>query len=141
MLQRVLHIGVLLSLLLSTVGIPLSRHYCKQELKRTAIYAKAKSCHQSKKPVCPRHPQKGEQLSKKGCCQTDFDFLKLDTDWNFQLASSFERSPEQAIKVLFPTSFISDIRLSIFDLASTFRLYKPPPQLLDRQLAFNIFLC
>ncbi len=72
MITRFLHIFLVLNILASSVGIVVSKHYCGGELKSTAFFHEAESCHQpARSMTCPMHGNMAEKPNN--CCENDTD--------------------------------------------------------------------
>ncbi|TNE48011.1 MAG: hypothetical protein EP344_19120 [Bacteroidetes bacterium] len=75
---RILHITLAASVLLSTTGISISRHYCQNRLIHTAVFVKAESCgmHASgkmQKTAQMHRCDKHTALQQSACCRDALD--------------------------------------------------------------------
>lgn len=142
MLQRVFHISLALLLLISSSGLVLSQHFCRGELKSTALFVEASSCHsKAVRKHCPHHPPaQKESEPKKGCCDTTTDFLQLDGE---QLATDCSIPSLEAPLMLAVLRVVSDV----FILETTnskithYLNYKPPLLVRDLPVSLQTFLC
>lgn len=81
-------------MLLSTIGINVSRHYCGNILKDTAIFFHAENC--------------GDMERLMDCCHNEIDHFKIQDD--FQITNmSFDLTQEFTLINFFQTSFIDNI--------------------------------
>jgi len=78
MIRSLLHILFGFTLLLSSAGVFVSKHYCKDQLKDWSVYAKAKPCHTG--ASCPMHASMPDSSKSKGCCDDQTSFVKSDQD-------------------------------------------------------------
>lgn len=110
MAGKLLNIILAFLVITSSTGFVINQHYCQGELKGTAFMVKAKTCHDSASESeqslhladmpanCPMH-QTSKSSSceeKKGCCNDETEFVKLDID---QEISSL-KLPEISIPVI-----------------------------------------
>ena len=121
---------------LSTSGVVVSKHYCKNHLKDRSLYAMAKPCHSGS--ACPMHPNSGKSESK-GCCDDRLDFLKSDqdkvsqsNDFDQEVAQQWAPVPEIALA----TAHISWDRKSL-----KFFNHKPPLISIDPAPLLQVFRC
>ena len=136
MLKQSLHIALCLLLYLSTAGISIHSHFCKNELKSISVMVKAESCH-SKKKSCPHHPPKKEE--RKDCCQNETSFEKLDIDI-ISLSSAEELPVVKMVALPAPLSVNS--MPSDSGPLRTERNYRPPPgRTLQLHLLYQAILC
>jgi len=68
MLKRLTHIIAVLLLMISTIGVPISSHYCGAKLMSVSIANEAKSC-------C-----KGMRKCS-GCCKNESHFYKIQNEY------------------------------------------------------------
>ncbi|SEQ57663.1 HYC_CC_PP family protein [Neolewinella agarilytica] len=127
------------NVLIGSVGVPVSRHFCGGELKSVAIFGTAKSCHVEKVASCPSHPKEGSEVKRKNCCGDEFDYVQLDEDREVETSGDL------------PLSSIAspDLPLCLFpELATTTRprklskleSYRPPPLLVDVMRQWQVYL-
>ena len=137
---RVLHIFLASIIFLSTVGVTINKHYCKEQLRSTALWLVPKSCHEakivdSKLPSCPFHAQ-GKKLPK--CCSDKSDYIKSEIQQNIT-TDDF-----RLIAPLF-TSFHSLLAFEKERFAfvkSDYAIYcfHPPPERTSRSILYQQFL-
>lgn len=142
MLHRLFHITLAALLLISSSGLVLSQHFCRGELKSSALFIEAASCHaQPTRKHCPHHPP-AEQTAKpiKGCCDTTVDFLQLDSE---QLAADSSLPVFQtAIALCIPGMQLGNISPIDSDYQQPHYLhYKPPLLVRDFPVSLQTFLC
>ncbi len=77
--HRLLHIALVLSVLLSTTGISVHRHFCRDKLMGAALFVKPHGCKMAKHRNC----HSGGHCAKKeanSCCNDTSEFHQLDQD-------------------------------------------------------------
>ena len=80
MLLRSVNIILALLVFISSSGLVLNKHYCMNELKNTALFFKAKSCHEeSPMANCPMHKHMASS-EKKDCCNDETEYIKSEVD-------------------------------------------------------------
>jgi len=111
MFRKFLHMLVVLPLLISTVGVTLSKHYCHGTLKSIEINSIPESC-----------------CDTEGCCHNESENFQLKTDFNFSFQHiSFENlATIQLFFVEVPNLMLSGAEFQPNALF-TFN-YSPPPQ-------------
>jgi len=87
MIKRIVHIIIALILLITTMGVTVSKHYCKENLVKITINAEAESC-------CD---------IENGCCRNETKHYQLEEDFVF--AAFVYDLPDSGIDVLFPIVF------------------------------------
>lgn len=144
MIAKVFHIILAFLLLVSSTGLVVSKHYCGGDLKSTALFAEAAPCHQDKQmKSCPVHgtmPVSNEDAPpKKGCCDTETDFVKVDDD---QVEASLEFSLLD-YPVLFTvlTVIVGLKPVEEDNKTRHYFTYKPPLLVCDLPLSLQAFLC
>lgn len=86
---RIVNIILALLVFISSSGLVLNKHYCMDELKNTAIFFKAKSCHEeSMMANCPMHKHLAGS-EKKDCCNDEAEYIKSDADQIQPVADDF----------------------------------------------------
>jgi hypothetical protein len=119
-LIRLLHILVAFNLLASSAGIVISKHYCGGELKNTAFYKEAESCHKSSMSVkCPMHSQQTAD-SDDNCCQNSTERYAEEGSYVGVMTTDF--SDIEVFVANCPTDFI----FFSFDSHPTTYLFLPP---------------
>ena len=89
MIKRILHIIIALLLLITTMGVTVSKHYCKENLVKVTINQEAKSC-------CDM---------ENGCCSNETKHYQLEEV--FVSTVLVYDLPDSVIEVLFPIVFSS----------------------------------
>ena len=80
-MQRTTAFFLVLLLLLGSTGLPVSRHFCRGELKAMAVFGQAEKCHREQaKPQCPFHPAPVADATDgpKGCCDDESELIRID---------------------------------------------------------------
>jgi len=93
-IYKALHISLAILVYLSSIGYTLHKHYCKGELKNTAIYTKAEPCNnhkttdfsllgipdisESPRSCCSK--QSDSEQDHKGCCEDDAEFVQVEVE-------------------------------------------------------------
>lgn len=125
-IASVLHIILSFAVLASSTGFVVDKHYCRGELKHTALFSKAKGCMGAEQSACKRDvPCDGHQKwAQKSCCQNTVEFLKSGQDQKNKGVYAFSLKLPVASAAL----FINDLfPLSISEVSlSAFLFYKPP---------------
>lgn len=147
MALRFLNIILAALVFISSTGFVINKHYCQGELKETALVVKAKSCHEKElddranMPAnCPMHQSKNSSgcEEKKGCCDNETEFVKLDID---QDIVSFEyqklQIPQLATILVFATDFNLEETITS---PVHFKNYKPPLIVCDVPVSLQTFL-
>lgn len=68
MLRRLTHIAAILLFLVSTIGIPISNHYCGAKLVSVSINHEVGSCCSGMQKACK-------------CCKNEFHFYKIQNEY------------------------------------------------------------
>lgn len=129
-------VNLLLSacILVSSVGIPVNRHYCMDRLKDVHLFSQASSCNYGKSMAMTMCPVTSKTNSKKGCCHTTRELVKLNNVQN-------SISHLELVK-LFPAALISLVPyFSFFNQTSTtkscFGFHSPPYLSADKRIGFR----
>ncbi len=80
---------LVISILFSSIGVKVNRHYCPKEGLLISFFKDHKKCqckHQEKRACC-HHKTKSTTLKKKGCCQEESTFFQLDYNYISQVQS------------------------------------------------------
>ncbi|MFA8450246.1 MAG: hypothetical protein ACEPOW_06105 [Bacteroidales bacterium] len=119
MIKIASHIILSLMLLVSTIGIAISKHYCNDNLISTAVYSNADACCASDK-----------------CCEHKTEFNQIDTDYS---ASPSIHIPESAHFIL---SLFSLTIMNLYDTENTwlskFVFTEHPPPIANNQTLLAI---
>lgn len=126
------------SILLSSTGLVVNKHFCLEELQSTALFVSAPACSVGVQTSKESLPDK-ESISKKNCCDDQCDLFKLseevdpnsqgqsliDLEFNPSWFESSQEKKDQEIK----------------EFSSTYLNYKPPLIFRDVILDIQTFLC
>lgn len=140
MLQRLAHIALAVLVFISSTGLVLSRHYCRDELKSLALFAKAKSCHEADPMAhCPVHGHAMPMDDERDCCDDEVDFLKVDDE---RQLSSAEWQPHLPLAL----SAVVAFGLPLEDQTAgrgpiPYLHYKPPLLVRDLPVRLQTFRC
>ncbi|MCB0853738.1 MAG: hypothetical protein KDD63_16045 [Bacteroidetes bacterium] len=146
MIQKLTHIILITTVLLSSSGLIIQKHFCQNELKSVSIYVKPDQCHPkasaSTPKACPMHgrekmarPHKPEQ---KGCCDDSAEFFKLDT--KFVITSDADFTADIQLIDFYQESPIDDF-LESESLKFHYLNYKPPLLVCDVAVSLQTFIC
>lgn len=131
-------------LLVGSTGLVVNKHYCQNELKSTALFLAARSCHQSnQQPGCPMHREMAggmDQDDQKGCCDDQSEFLKSDKD---QIVPTLDVVPSDipVSSAAGAAYVLSSDRPSPDRQTIHYLNYKPPLIVSDLSVRFQIFRC
>lgn len=142
MLQQVSHILVMLSVLLSTSGFVVQRHYCQNTLKHTTLFVSSPSCHEeaTDKASCPMHqPGHGESQDQGNCCNDESELVKLDQ----QVVVTPELIVQPVFMAIMAIVWPALVTFPAPDTdRETYLSYKPPPLVcLDIPVSLQTFRC
>lgn len=138
MIQKCLHIILVITVLLSSAGILVNKHFCEKELKSISFFTKAKNCHESNK-TCPRHKTTAPEEEEKNCCENEVEYYKIDQDQDIQTLS-FELLNPNFLQA-FIAVFIQPFTAFAENESHQFLTYRPPIVSKDIVVAFQRFLC
>lgn len=134
MAKQALHIALSLILYVSTAGISIHSHYCKNELKAVSFLVEASSCHTAKKS-CPHHPP--AQEDKKDCCDNQLSFEKLDTEL-FSVTTDIV--PDYDFVSIMPFVESDGPEYKGIDQIAVHK-YRPPPGKTPKYILYRSILC
>ncbi len=138
-MNKILSLLLAFNVLVGSVGVPVSRHYCGGELKSFAIFGTAESCHAEKTESCPSHPKEGSEVKRKNCCGDEFDYVQLDEDREVEtsgdLPLSSIASPYLPL-LLFPKIATAARPRKLGKLEN----YRPPPLVVDVKSEWQVYL-
>lgn len=127
MAAKFLHIILALSVLFSTTGFTLSKHFCQEELQDMSMFAKAENCQHSQTAPCQtgsHHCDSHGDKEHKGCCNNTAKYYKLDQE---KQAQSFEYKSLKVPVLLAAVLVVFNIELPADDnYFLTYQTYKPP---------------
>lgn len=136
MIQRILHITLASLVLFSSTGLLVNQHFCKSELKHSALFAPAKSCHADggDMPNCPFHTK---DTGPEGCCDDHSAFLKhkqeqVSTDLYFPKAAVLMLAPLPVFALSLPAQNLDARSLHFLN-------HKPPLLLRDYRVLLQVF--
>lgn len=137
---KLFHIILALSVLYSTTGFTLSKHFCQKELQDVSMFGKAENCQHSKEAPCQsgshpcgQHPDEGDN----GCCHNTAEYYKLDQEKQTQ---SFEFKPLKAPALLAAVLVIFHIALPVDNTdVLAWQTYRPPIVCDDYQAMLQTF--
>lgn len=139
MRYRFLHIVLAALVYLSSLGVVLHGHYCREELRNLSVYWPAENCHAQAMPVdCPMH---GSEMpagqDDNDCCEERADYLKDVQEAAPEIASLVGTLQISAIlpAIVLPTPPSADRR------SIDYLHYKPPLIVCDRSVVLQTFLC
>lgn len=129
---KCLSIGLSLLMYLSTCGITVHEHFCKNELKSIAFWTKAKACHAAQK-VCPHHPPGPDD---KNCCDNETSYHQAE--WTGPTADVTPLIPILFHKIEW---YIRNDSWPFVNKIFPHQLERPPPEKRSKHLLFQSFLC
>ena len=145
MIKKSIHIALILSILLSTVGFVIQKHFCQDELKNISVFVSAENCHEKKgtEQSCPFHPQKQEHphkgIEKKDCCNNEVELIKLEED---AVSKSYDiLLQENHLFLGLITLAINPDISEIETRQNHYHNYKPPLLVCDFTVSLQTFLC
>jgi hypothetical protein len=82
LIARLSYITLAFLLFFSSTGLLMNKHYCQDQLKSVAFFAKAKTCQHTKEIPCLVHgTMTVPDEDSKDCCNNESEYLKADVDW------------------------------------------------------------
>lgn len=142
LIQKSIHIVVIFSVLLSTTGLVIHKHYCQDELKSVSFLVEADHCHETAPmpPSCPFHSSHDTKNSvPSDCCDNEVEYLKSDQDLQIE---SNQNSISQTFVHQIVYYVVNEWILS--ELICSFPHYlnfKPPLIVCNVILFLQTFLC
>ena len=138
-MYKILSLLLAFNVLVGSVGVPVSRHFCGGELKSFAIFGTANSCHAEKENSCPSHPKEGCELERKNCCGDEFDYIQLDEDREVDASKELPSSPVVILGL--PARLFSEVVL-VARLRKLGKLeaYRPPPLVIETTSRWEVYL-
>jgi hypothetical protein len=145
LLRKVFHILLAILVFISSSGLMFSKHYCQGELKNTALFVEAASCHSlAKRKFCPHHnsstqKETTEVTVNNSCCATVTDFVKNE---DHQLSYGIESPVTDILPFLpvMPSGLYTAAPMVNFK-AAYYLHYKPPLLVCDFPVCLQTFLC
>lgn len=136
MINHILNIILILTLGLSSTGILVNKHYCKDRLQDYSFFVQVNGCngaHKLEKKTCKKHIEK----PKKSCCHDTSEYFKLDQD---QQQEHAELKKIQAPTFISIAVFQNEMAKSINVLFPQYLNYRPPLIAFERSISFQTFL-
>src|SRR5690606_31118393 len=116
---KIFHIVLAFSVFLSTTGILLGKHFCKQKMQAVEVLAKTKNCCKTNS-TCGM----GEGGCDKDCCSHEFEYFQSDQD---KLVQSFDLPTLHRPALLATLFLICGIEIPSLDNNTLqFQTYRPP---------------
>lgn len=140
MRYRPFHIALAALVYLSSLGVVLHGHYCREELRSLSVFWPAENCHERAMPVdCPMHGSKTPAgQDDKDCCEDRADYLKDDQ----------EAAPELPSPVVKPSIIAAALPAmplppapGVDRRSADYLHYKPPLLVCDCSVVLQTFLC
>lgn len=130
-LNKIVHLFVAFVLLVSTIGVVISKHYSGGELFSTALFVEAESCCASS--CCHSFPMEG--------CREEFEYHILDLDFTIpDNATSFSLYTLDICLFLINANFTSNLYSDAIQNNIALWDIKPPPKIDDLTVLFHSFL-
>lgn len=124
MLRKVIHIILTLVMLVSTMGMTVSKHFCGNKLISVSVTSEAKFC-------C-------DDVGEDGCCRNETDRFELDVD-TLLTVFNIDDVQESELNIFIPL-------LCLFDKDRTdgvnyafIPFSPPPPKILSRLSTIQVF--
>ncbi|MEZ4848219.1 MAG: hypothetical protein R3B93_06300 [Bacteroidia bacterium] len=146
MLRKATNIILAITILLSSSGFVIQKHYCQEELQNVAVFIKAEPCHKkvseetrSCSLTDSNYHKHNNGLKKKDCCSDKLEYIKSEQELQSQV-------PEIEIVnnpiLLGLISLVLKIELPDESVALPhFLNYKPPLLVWNLPLSLQTFLC
>lgn len=140
MALRILNIVLALLVFISSTGFTVNSHFCKDRLKDSRIFVKAKDCYEKqraeKKTARSCHVKK--QSCDNNCCKNTSEYFKLEQDQQLSIFKLKPFTQTVFIAVLwilyYPDHQVYNARLF------KFFNFKPPPIVYDIPVLLQTFL-
>lgn len=126
------------SVLLSSTGLVVNKHFCLDQLQSISFFAAAESCSMGmdgERQCPPAHIQ----IKKKSCCEDQSEYFKLveEVTPNNQELDIVKVNIEYSSVLLNQSANSSANRVADVEYA----LYKPPLTVCDITISIQTFLC
>lgn len=108
MFKKASHIILSMLLLISTVGLAISKHYCGGELISTSLFVEADAC-----------------CDSDDCCKNETEVFQLDED--FSVSTTLEIPESIQIDLLAISLMVFNLTLEENSTAEEFQLIDSPP--------------
>lgn len=141
MVRKVISYALVMIMAMASAGLIVNRHYCKNELKSTALFVKAQPCHSPKaKIACPMHSDTSPLEDAEGnCCDDKTNYLKSEVDQiHFVEYTDLSKCKEFNLPAVYVNS--ADVLVNISSVQHYLN-YKPPLIVCDLPLRLQTLLC
>jgi len=143
MVAKFIHIVLSLSILLSTTGLTLAKHYCQGEMQAVGVLSKASCCEKNEKAPCFNSDkscgshQDGDE--DDGCCNSQPKYYKLSQDEQVQNVDFHQLKNPALLSAIF---VVFNVHLPIEKAAkANYQTYRPPIVCDDILIRLQTFLC
>lgn len=126
MTAKILHIILALSVLFSTTGILMGKHFCKKEMQTEKVLAKSKSCCQSNNSTC----SSAESGCDKDCCSNEYEYFQSD---QVKLAQSIDLPTLNKPALVATLLLVFDFEIPTYD-NNTLQLLSYRPPIVERDI-------
>ena len=139
-MHRVLSLSLVFILLLGSVGLPVSRHFCGGELKAMALFGEAEGCSHAEAapnaaPACPLHAKID---AKKDCCSNQQELLTADDERQLVDAPTLPQQPTLTPLLPNPLTPWQSFHLRP-RRKKQLPVYRPPPLVRDVTREFQVY--
>jgi hypothetical protein len=126
-----------ISILLSSTGLVISKHFCQNELVDVSIFSKATSCQEEEDNCLPSSTER-ELIQPRNCCKDSSNHLKVEVEQQAEVQSDFfENITGQEIPL---TNASINQETCVSSLLNRFK-YKPPLLVYNIPVNLQVFLC
>lgn len=138
------HLVLSVIVLINTAGIPINKHYCKNELKSVALFVPAPNCHSAHKSCeneqqkCKVHQRCSNQLTTGNCCSDQTVYFKSTQDLSCPIQKAeWAKKGTEGFNLIAQSYSQGEVRVnrSINSLA----FYHPPPIINSLPILFQNF--
>jgi hypothetical protein len=137
LIKRSLHIILAISVLLSSTGLVISKHFCQNELIDVAFYAKATSCHPETNQELPTSNE-NDSIQLNDCCKDVSNHLKVEPEQ--QASPQFNPIDPISDTYLPAINAVQYVSICYIHQLERYR-YKPPLLVYDIPVNLQVFLC
>ena len=143
---RFIALTMALLLFVSSAGFSVDMHFCNDQLKGISLIGKAANCHEkashcknSKRACHKKNTNKSAaETAKDDCCNNERHILQMDADF-VSVSADLVDINQADLDLLSAEVFYSSIPVIIN--SNKLEFYRPPPNLRDRQILYQTFLC
>jgi hypothetical protein len=130
---------VSLGILVSSIGIPVNRHFCLNRLTDVKLFAEARKCENEimmSKTDCPDHSAPAK--NSNGCCKDTHEIVKIDNAQDhIQKVELGKIMPDHISVYHFPVTVINYMPVTFQKIS----YHKPPPFIKpSKRVEFHSFL-